>query len=191
MPDAMFDPALIDDAARLLAELRARQLMIATAESCTGGMIAGLLTEIPGSSDVVDCGFITYSNEAKQQLIGVPADLLTRHGAVSAEVAMAMAEGALKHAPRASITVAVTGVAGPGGGSDIKPVGLVHFGCALKGVATVHRERRFGDVGRGGIRLAAVREALDLIRSAMNQQPNSTLTFFPPTPLAGESQGGG
>jgi nicotinamide-nucleotide amidase len=152
---------------RLLAELRARKMMIATAESCTGGLIAGLLTEIPGSSDVVDCGFVTYSNEAKQQLIGVPATLLTRHGAVSAEVAMAMAEGALKHAPRASITVAVTGVAGPGGGSDAKPVGLVHFGCAMTGQPAVHRERRFGDIGRAGIRLATVLEALDLIRSVM------------------------
>jgi nicotinamide-nucleotide amidase len=163
----MFDPALIDDATRLLTELRARGLMVATAESCTGGLIAGLLTEIPGSSDVVDCGFVTYTNEAKQQLIGVPADLLRRYGAVSAEVAMAMADGALKHAPRASITVAVTGVAGPGGGSDAKPVGLVHFGCAMKGQPAVHRERRFGDLGRAGIRLATVRDALDLIRSML------------------------
>jgi nicotinamide-nucleotide amidase len=163
----LFDRALIDDATRLLAELRARKLMIATAESCTGGLIAGLLTEIPGSSDVVDCGFITYTNEAKQHLIGVPVNLLARHGAVSAEVASAMADGALSHAPRASVTIAVTGVAGPGGGSDAKPVGLVHFGCALKGQPTAHRERRFGDLGRGGIRLATVREALDLVRSVM------------------------
>jgi nicotinamide-nucleotide amidase len=164
----MFEPALIDDVTRLLADLRARGLMLATAESCTGGLIAGLLTEIPGSSDVVDCGFITYSNDAKQQLIGVPAALLARHGAVSVEVATAMAEGALKHAPHAAITVAVTGVAGPGGGSDAKPVGLVHFGCAMRGQVTVHRERRFGDIGRSGIRQATVREALALIRDVMN-----------------------
>lgn len=160
----MFDPALITAAARLLVDLRARDLKIATAESCTGGLIAGLLTEIPGSSDVVDCGFITYSNAAKQRLIGVPTQFLERHGAVSAEVAMAMAEGALRHAPQAAITVAVTGVAGPGGGSDAKPVGLVHFGCALRGQAVVHREYRFGDIGRTGIRLATVGAALDLIR---------------------------
>jgi nicotinamide-nucleotide amidase len=163
----MFDKSLIDDATRLLAEMRADGLMIATAESCTGGLVAGLLTEIPGSSDVVDCGFITYTNAAKQLLIGVPADLLRRHGAVSAEVAKAMADGALHHAPRASVTVAVTGVAGPGGGSDAKPVGLVHFGCAMAGQPTVHRERRFGDLGRAGIRLATVREALDLVRSVV------------------------
>jgi nicotinamide-nucleotide amidase len=164
---ALFDPALIDDATRLLAELRARKLMIATAESCTGGLIAGVLTEIPGSSDVVDCGFITYTNEAKQQLLGVPGNLLRQYGAVSAEVARAMADGALEQAPRARITIAVTGVAGPGGGSDAKPVGLVHFGCALKGQPTAHRERRFGDLGRGGIRLATVRDALDLVRSVV------------------------
>jgi nicotinamide-nucleotide amidase len=178
----MFDKSLIDDATRLLDELRARGMMIATAESCTGGLIAGLLTEIPGSSDVVDCGFMTYSNEAKQALVGVPANLLRHHGAVSAEVASAMAEGALKHAPRASISVAVTGVAGPGGGSDTKPVGLVHFGCAMKGQPTVHRERRFGDLGRAGIRLATVREALDLIRSTVNHQSISQPSYLPPSP---------
>ncbi len=179
----MFDSALIEDATRLLAELRARGLMIATAESCTGGLIAGLLTEIPGSSDVVDCGFVTYSNEAKQALVGVSADLLRRHGAVSAEVAMAMADGALKHAPRASISVAVTGVAGPGGGSDAKPVGLVHFGCAKKGQPTVHRERRFGDLGRAGIRLATVREAVDLIHATLNRELTSQPKVLPPSPL--------
>jgi nicotinamide-nucleotide amidase len=163
----MFDPALIDEATALLDELRAAGLMVATAESCTGGLIAGLLTEVPGSSDVVDCGFITYSNEAKQRLVGVDPALIARHGAVSVDVARAMAEGALKHAPRATIAVAVTGVAGPGGGTAAKPVGLVHFGCALKGKPTVHREHRFGDLGRSGIRIATVREALALIRSVL------------------------
>jgi nicotinamide-nucleotide amidase len=163
----MFDPALLDKAISLLAELRAAGLMVATAESCTGGLIAALLTEIPGSSDVVDCGFVTYSNEAKQRLVGVDPALIARHGAVSAEVARAMAEGALMHAPRAAVAVAVTGVAGPGGGLAAKPVGLVHFGCALKGLPAVHRERRFGDIGRNGIRIATVREAVDLIRSVV------------------------
>jgi nicotinamide-nucleotide amidase len=166
MPDHnMFDLSLIEEATQLLAELRGRGLMVATAESCTGGLIAGLLTEIAGSSDVVDCGFVTYSNEAKQRLVGVAPDLITRHGAVSQDVAMAMAEGALQHAPRATIAVAVTGIAGPGGGTVSKPVGLVHFGCALKGQSTVHRARKFGDIGRIGIRIATVREAVNMIRS--------------------------
>ena len=164
----MFDRTLIDEATRLLATLRARGMMVATAESCTGGLIAGLLTEIPGSSDVVDCGFVTYSNEAKQQLIGVPPQLLARHGAVSAEVAVAMAEGALKHAPRAAITIAVTGVAGPGGGSTEKPVGLVHFGCSRRGHRTVHREFRFGDLGRSAIRQATVGQALALVSAMLD-----------------------
>ena len=187
----MFDPGLLDDASRLLNELRARHLMIATAESCTGGLIAGLLTEIPGSSDVVDCGFITYSNGAKQQLIGVPAALLARHGAVSAEVAMAMAEGALKHAPQAAITVAVTGVAGPGGGSDAKPVGLVHFGCALRGLPVVHLEQRFGDIGRSGIRLATVRAAVDLLFHTLNRSSAANPSVFAAFPLGRDGAGGG
>jgi nicotinamide-nucleotide amidase len=163
MSEALFDSVTINGATDLLHQLRAQNMMIATAESCTGGLIAGLLTEIPGSSDVVDCGFITYSNAAKQQLLGVPAALLALHGAVSAEVAMAMAEGALKQAPQAAIAVAVTGVAGPGGGSVAKPVGLVHIGCAVRGQTVVQREHRFGDIGRSGIRLATVRAAVDLI----------------------------
>jgi nicotinamide-nucleotide amidase len=163
----MFDAALIAEATSLLADLRARGLMVATAESCTGGLIAGLLTEVAGSSDVVDCGFVTYSNEAKARLIGVPLDMTSGHpGAVSAEVAVRMAEGALAHAPRASLAIAVTGVAGPGGGTAAKPVGLVHFGCAVRGKATLHRERRFGDLGRAAIRLGTVREALALVRAA-------------------------
>ena len=178
----MFDRTLIDEATRLLAALRARSLMVATAESCTGGLIAGLLTEIPGSSDVVDCGFITYSNDAKQQLIGVPPQLLARHGAVSAEVAVAMAEGALKHAPRATIAVAVTGVAGPGGGSIDKPVGLVHFGCSWRGHRTVHREFRFGDLGRSAIRQATVGQALVLIGEALDATGPELGSELGPTP---------
>src|SRR5215471_16453448 len=119
----MIEPELIAQAQALLALCRTRKLKIATAESCTGGLIAGTLTEIAGSSDVVDRGFVTYSNAAKTQMLGVPADLIARHGAVSEEVARAMAEGALERAG-AELAVAVTGVAGPGGGSAAKPVGL-------------------------------------------------------------------
>src|ERR1700761_8344301 len=125
----MFGDALLAEARDLLAAARGNNFRIATAESCTGGLIAALLTEIPGSSDVVERGFVTYSNESKRELLGVPAELIARHGAVSAEVARAMALGALGHA-RADLSVAVTGVAGPGGGTTDKPVGLVHLAAA-------------------------------------------------------------
>jgi nicotinamide-nucleotide amidase len=136
-------------------------LKIATAESCTGGLIAGLLTEIAGSSDVVERGLVTYSNEAKEELLGVSRELLARHGAVSAEVAHAMALGALKHA-RADIAVAVTGIAGPAGGTRQKPVGLVYL-AAARGDRVIARECRFGGIGRREIRLASVKVALDLL----------------------------
>src|SRR5271157_471284 len=163
--DAMFPPDLIARAAALLDRCRAAGLKIATAESCTGGLLAGLLTEVPGSSAVVERGFVVYSNEAKQDLLGVPADALDRHGAVSEAVARAMAEGALE-ASRADLAVSVTGVAGPDGGSAEKPVGLVHFACARRGAPTVAREARFGDIGRGNVRLASVRVAVELLESA-------------------------
>ncbi|WP_029057061.1 CinA family protein [Stappia stellulata] len=133
---------------------------IATAESCTGGLIAALLTEIPGSSAVLERGFVTYSNAAKTDLLGIAETLIGEHGAVSREVALAMASGALK-ASNADVAVSVTGVAGPGGGSGQKPVGLVHFGFAARGRATVHAERRFGDLSRSAIRLASVAVALE------------------------------
>ena len=159
----MFPVDLLTEATALLADLRARGLKVATAESCTGGLIAGLLTEIPGSSDVVERGFVTYSNEAKAEMLGVGPQLIATHGAVSAEVARAMASGALAHS-KADISVAVTGVAGPGGGTAAKPVGLVHFGAARRGGAVLHHEERFGDIGRSEIRLVTVRQALDLLR---------------------------
>ena len=159
----MFDDALIDDARRLLAELRAADLAIATAESCTGGLIIGALTEIAGSSDVVDRGFVTYSNEAKMAMLGVPAAMLQSFGAVSGEVARAMAHGAIAHS-EADVTVAVTGVAGPGGGSAAKPVGLVHIACAAIGRDTIHRECRFGAIGRAEIRRATIVAAFALVR---------------------------
>lgn len=150
----------------LLALARARSAMIATAESCTGGLIAGVLTEIAGSSDVVDRGFVTYSNQAKTEMLGVPADLIAAHGAVSEPVARAMAEGALSRS-QAAIAVAVTGVAGPGGGTAEKPVGLVHLAVARRDGTTVHRARKFGDIGRDGVRAATVAEALDLLEAAL------------------------
>jgi nicotinamide-nucleotide amidase len=161
----MFPSDLIERAAALIARYRAAGLMAATAESCTGGLIAGLLTEIPGSSNVLERGFVVYSNEAKQELLGVPAETLSKHGAVSEETARAMAEGALR-ASRAEVAVSVTGVAGPDGGTAEKPVGLVHFACARRGAPTVAREERFGDIGRKAVRLASVKVGLDLLEAA-------------------------
>jgi nicotinamide-nucleotide amidase len=149
-------------AARVLDLCRVRGLTVATAESCTGGLVAAALTEIAGSSDVVDRGFVTYSNAAKQDMLGVPAAILDRHGAVSRETAEAMAKGALAHAP-ADLAVAITGIAGPGGGSAEKPIGLVHFAAAARDGRLIHRERRFGDVGRAEVRLRAAAEALAML----------------------------
>ncbi|MDR3494916.1 MAG: CinA family protein [Ancalomicrobiaceae bacterium] len=154
--------SLLPRAEALLANARAKGLKIATAESCTGGLVAALLTEIPGSSDVVERGFVTYSNAAKTEMLKVPADLIAAHGAVSGEVALAMALGALDKS-RADVAVAITGIAGPGGGSEAKPVGLVHFAAAHKNGERVLVERRFGDIGRSAVRLASVVEALTML----------------------------
>jgi len=140
-------------------------LKIATAESCTGGLVAGALTGVSGSSAVVDRGFVTYSNEAKGEMLGVDSGLISMHGAVSAPVARAMAEGALDHS-LADLAVAITGIAGPGGGSAEKPVGLVHFATARRDKPTVHLERRYGDLTREQVRLAAVKDALELLTEA-------------------------
>ncbi|MGE0023953.1 MAG: CinA family protein [Hyphomicrobium sp.] len=162
----MFTPELIAHADRLIAALRTRGWMLATAESCTGGLIAALVTEIAGASDVFERGFVTYSNAAKIGCLGVDYDLLRRHGAVSREVALAMAAGA-RRASAADIAVAVTGVAGPGGGTPEKPVGLVHIGLAALGKPAASREFHFGDPGRSAIRLATVSEALKMIDEAL------------------------
>jgi nicotinamide-nucleotide amidase len=162
----MFSADLVDDAHKLVGELRARQMMLATAESCTGGLFTGLLTEVPGASDVVERGFVTYSNKAKIGCLGVPAQLLARHGAVSAQVAHAMAEGALVHS-EADLAIAVTGVAGPGGGTADKPVGLVFLAIARAGGTPLRKECRFGDLGRSRIRLETVRAALGFVREAL------------------------
>ncbi len=161
----MFPPALTARAAALIARYAAIDLKIATAESCTGGLVAALLTEIPGSSAVVERGFVTYSNDAKRELLGVTDATLATHGAVSEATALAMARGALAHS-RAEVAVSVTGVAGPSGGTAEKPVGLVHLACAGPGERLVAVERRFGDLGRSGIRMASVEQALELLEAA-------------------------
>jgi nicotinamide-nucleotide amidase len=161
----VFPPDLIAAAEALLDDFRRRGLKLATAESCTGGLVAGVLTEIAGSSDVVERGFVTYSNGAKHELLGVPEAMLARHGAVSEAVARAMAEGALANSA-ADVAVAVTGVAGPGGGSAEKPVGLVHLAAARRGGNVLHLECRFGDIGRAQVRLESVRVALQLVSRA-------------------------
>jgi nicotinamide-nucleotide amidase len=164
--------ALVSEAETLLALCRARGLKLATAESCTGGLIAATLTEVPGSSYVFERGFVTYSNEAKVESLGVRAELIERHGAVSDEVARAMAAGALA-ASRADIAVAVTGVAGPGGGTAEKPVGLVHFAAVRADADTLHRTIRFGDMARGDIRRASVAEAFRLLRELAEVNRNA------------------
>jgi nicotinamide-nucleotide amidase len=160
----MFTPALLACAEKLLAEARAKGLKIATAESCTGGLVAALLTEIAGSSDVFERGFVTYSDRAKQELLGVPAALIRQQGAVCEAVARAMAEGAIRNST-AQLSVAITGIAGPGGGGDEKPVGLVHITAARAGEASLHRECRFGDIGRSDVRLKSVETALEMLQS--------------------------
>jgi len=157
----MIDEELRDAAKRVLVQCRKRRLLVATAESCTGGLVAAALTEIAGSSDVVDCGFVTYSNEAKQALLGVPAATLKRYGAVSEQTAIAMAAGALKHS-RADLAVSITGIAGPGGGTKDKPVGLVHFAAASRDGRRLARVRHFGKLGRRRVRLRSVVQALEL-----------------------------
>lgn len=144
------------------------RLTLATAESCTGGLVGGALTAVPGSSAVLERGFITYSNAAKAEILDVPKEVLNAHGAVSEAVARAMAEGALAHS-RADVAVAITGIAGPGGGSAEKPVGLVHFACARRDRPTRHVERRFGDIGRDAVRDASVLQALDLADEVARQ----------------------
>lgn len=158
----MIDAELQSAARRIIETCSARGLTIATAESCTGGLVAGALTEIAGSSAVVLCGFVTYSNEAKQSMLRVPAEVLAAHGAVSRATAQAMAEGALENSP-AALSVAVTGIAGPGGGSAEKPIGLVHFAAAARAGGRIARERRYGDIGRAAVRHASVLEALAML----------------------------
>jgi nicotinamide-nucleotide amidase len=162
----MFDDKLIRRAEALIALYREQRLLLGSAESCTGGLVAGLLTSIAGSSEVFERGFVTYSNAAKTACLGVDSALLERFGAVSADVAAAMAVGVLENSP-VDVAVSVTGIAGPGGGSPAKPVGLVYFGFARRGGEARTLEKRFGDLGRSNVRAASVAVALDLLFRAV------------------------
>ena len=175
----MVDRELIERASALLDLCRDRKLKIAAAESCTGGLLAATLTEIPGSSDVFDRGFVTYSDDAKRTMLEVASSTLERHGAVSRETAEAMVRGALSHAA-ADLAVSITGIAGPGGGTADKPVGLVHFAAASRAGRMIHRERRFGDMGRSAVRRAAVVEALAMMRElAQDCEPSPSKDPLP------------
>jgi nicotinamide-nucleotide amidase len=153
-------------AAALLEQCRLHGVKIATAESCTGGMLAALLTSVPGSSDVFDCGFVTYSNEAKKRMLGISHEIIADYGSVSRECSLSMAQGAILESA-ATLAVSITGIAGPGGGTTGKPVGLVHIACARRNGATLHREERFGDIGREGVRTASVEVALALLEAQL------------------------
>ncbi len=162
----MFPDRLRNLAMLILDDAEQARLKIATAESCTGGLLAALFTEIPGSSSVFERGFVTYSNRAKEEMLGVPGDALADYGAVSEPVARMMAEGALRNS-RANIAVGITGVAGPGGGTKMKPVGTVHIACARENRAIIHEHLQLGEISRDAIRMAAVETALGLIQAQM------------------------
>ena len=164
----MAEQYLIAAAAALLDLCRAKALTIAAAESCTGGLLAATLTDVPGSSAVFDRGFVTYSNAAKTAVLGVPVELLATFGAVSRETAQAMADGALRAG--VDLAVAITGIAGPGGAQPGKPVGLVHFATAARGGGRSHQAREFGDIGRAGVRRESVRQALAMLRELADQE---------------------
>lgn len=159
----MFPDRLRNLALLTMDEAEQRRVRIATAESCTGGLVAALFTDLPGSSKVFERGFVTYSNKAKQEVLGVPGDLLADYGAVSEPVARFMAEGALENS-RANLTVSITGIAGPGGGTPMKPVGTVHFAVARENQAVQHEVHQFGEIGRSEVRLASVEVALEMLR---------------------------
>jgi nicotinamide-nucleotide amidase len=161
-------PFEIDALARLLIdEARTRGVRIVTAESCTGGLVAAAITAIPGSSDVFDRSFITYSNRAKEEMLGVPGDLIADVGAVSESVSRIMAEAALTDS-NAHLSIAITGIAGPGGGTPMKPVGTVHFATARSNGAIHHRMEVFDEDDRDGVRMNAVRVALEMLRERVN-----------------------
>ncbi len=160
---SIFPDDIIAQAEAIIRDFAAAGLMVSTAESCTGGLIAGALTEISGSSAVVDRGFVTYTNTAKMEMLGVQQETLVRFGAVSEETARQMVHGALFRS-RADIAIAVTGIAGPGGGSEEKPVGLVHLAAKSRAGGLIHKKMLYGDIGRDQVRLATIRTALGMIR---------------------------
>ncbi|MCH4546748.1 CinA family protein [Rhizobium changzhiense] len=161
---SLFPDDILSAAETIIRDFTAAGLMVSTAESCTGGLIAGALTEISGSSTVVDRGFVTYTNSAKIEMLGVQVETLLRFGAVSEETARQMVHGALFRS-RAEIAVAVTGIAGPGGGSAEKPVGLVHLAAKSRAGTLIHRRMLYGDIGRSEVRVATIRTALEMVRS--------------------------
>ncbi len=165
----MFSQQLIDDASQLLALCRDKGLMIASAESCTGGLISALFTEIAGSSDVFERGFVTYSNEAKAELLNIRMELIEQWGAVSPQVAAAMASGALARS-HADLTISVTGIAGPGGGSAEKPVGLVCLAAARKNGLVIGKTCKFGDIGRSKVREASIGAAIKLLNGSIEAE---------------------
>jgi nicotinamide-nucleotide amidase len=164
----MFPAEIIVLARTLLEEARNKSLHIATAESSTGGLIAAAITEISGSSDAMDRGFVVYTNRAKTELLGVPEQSIAKHGAVSAATARAMVEGALANS-HADLAVSCTGIAGPAGGTAEKPIGLVHLAVARKGHNTIHLECRFGDIGRSQVRMKSLEAALKLLLQALRE----------------------
>lgn len=172
----MLDDDIVEAAKRLLDICKRKNLTLATAESCTAGLVAGTLAEVPGISSMLDRGFITYSNRAKQDMVGVSAATLEKYGAVSRETAEEMARGTLAHAP-VDLAVSVTGIAGPDGGSEEKPVGLVHFAVASQSGRLVHAEKRFGNIGRSEVRKQSVLQAFlmlhDLAEGEAPQPPRS------------------
>jgi nicotinamide-nucleotide amidase len=158
----MLDDDIVEAAKNLLAVCKRKNLLVATAESCTAGLVAGTLTEVPGTSSILDRGFITYSNEAKHEMLGVPRDILSKHGAVSRETAEAMVRGVLGRS-RVHLAVSVTGIAGPDGGSAEKPVGLVHFAAASRGGRLIGSEQRYGNIGRDKVRKRSVLQAFKML----------------------------
>ena len=164
----MFPAPMLEEARRLLAAVRAKGARLATAESCTGGLLCGVLTEIAGASEVLECGLVTYSNAAKERLLGVPGELLAVHGAVSDVIARAMAAGALARSG-ADLALSVTGIAGPGGASAAKPVGLVYLGLARREGPSLCCEHRFGNIGRTAIRLRSIEAAFALLWQALRE----------------------
>jgi len=160
----MFPERLRNLGLLVMDEAAERRVRIATAESCTGGLLAALFTEFAGSSKVLERGFVTYSNQAKTELLGVAGDILADYGAVSEAVARLMAEGALAQS-RANLAIAITGIAGPGGGTPMKPVGTVHIACARENRAMLHERLNLGDIGREQIRLQTLEAALNMIRA--------------------------
>jgi nicotinamide-nucleotide amidase len=167
------DEALVRRAAAVMAAADRHRLSLVTAESCTGGLLAAVLSEAPGASEHLEGGFTVYTEAQKTIALGVPAALIDRHGAVSEPVARALAEGALASS-RADVAAAITGVAGPARDADGKPVGLVHFAAARRGFATLHEEARFGDIGRGAVRYNSVLQALGLLQRMICLEARAT-----------------